>query len=171
METRPADTTAPERLLELAVQKVDGVFVERFGARLFKDHSAESDIYRCVHRFTSVNENGFYRLMKDLTRFCVERLDQQQLKLLTQSTDKNLGSLKRLEQILNDCGTNGRESVRELVGIYELRHSDSHLPSSDVGTAMTLLGVSPEHSPMLRAKRAIESVASCFLRIAEILKN
>ncbi|MHC4402261.1 MAG: hypothetical protein ACYTG0_21555 [Planctomycetota bacterium] len=171
MEARPADSVAPEQLLEFAVDRVDEKFTEKFGARLFRDHSAETGIRRNVHRFTAVDENGLYRLMKELTRLCVERLDMSQLKTLTPNADKSLGSLKRLELILNDCGVNGRDSVRELVGIYDLRHSDAHLPSSDVDDALSLVGLSPDLPPMKNGKKAIQNVAECFLRIAESLHS
>ncbi len=169
MECRPADDdSAPESLFEAAVNQLDEHFFRRFGVRLYRSHPAEAPIVRNIHRFTAVDESGFYCLMKELTRFCIERLNISQLKDLTLNCDKNLGSLKRLEKILNDVGADGRELLSPLVGIYELRHFDSHLPSSSsLDDALALVELNREMPPLKRGKEAIRSVVNCLLRIVD----
>jgi hypothetical protein len=170
MESQPAGTTAPEQLLENAINRVDQSFIEKFGERLFRSHSEEAAILRKVHRFAAFDEAGFFRLMKDLTRLCVERLDSAQLKSMTPTADKNLGSLKRLEHVLNESGANGRDVIRPLVGVYELRHFDSHLPPSDVDRSLALLELNTEMSPLIRAKAAIGRVAVCLSEVADSIR-
>jgi hypothetical protein len=170
MECRPADTFAPESLLESAIDLLDERFSQKYGQPLFREHVAEAVIRQRAHRFLAVDEYGFYRLMKELTRLCVERLDMTLLKKLTSDADKNLASLKRLERLLDKCGISGREAVRELVGIYELRHLDSHLPTSDIEDAFKLLRLDVSQSWMRKGKQAIANVAGALRRIADAIK-
>ena len=156
-------------MFEAAVNQLDEHFFRRFGVRLYRSHPAEAPIVRNIHRFTAVDESGFYCLIEGADElFAFERLNISQLKDLTLNCDKNLGSLKRLEKILNDVGADGRELLSPLVGIYELRHFDSHLPSSSsLDDVLALVELNREMPPLKRGKEAIRSVVNCLLRIVD----
>ena len=95
-----------------------------------------------------------------MTRLFVERLDNDVLKKYTTALDKQQGSLKRLASILSGLKADGRRLTQELAGIYDLRHVDSHLPSSTYEDSYSLLRIEKEESWLRKGQQAIAAVAS-----------
>jgi hypothetical protein len=82
--------------------------------------------------------------------------------------DEKLGTLKRLEKILTALGYDGRKIMGVLVGIYELRLADAHLPSTDTITdSMKLVGVNYEDMKLNSGKKLIENVNTSLAQIKE----
>lgn len=141
MECNPASTHAPEKQFHLGIDKFEQAFLKIFEKNIFRQHSEEKDLIKRIHRFNGINKEGIFQLSKHITKYFIERLNFDVLKELTPSLDKKTGSIKRLEKILNDLGENGRDLTSSFVGIYELRHNDSHLSSSKMKDSFDLLKI------------------------------
>jgi hypothetical protein len=60
------------------------------------------------------------------------------------------GSLKSLERVLATIATptDARDALTSLVGVYELRGADAHLPSAELDKAFRLSGVDKSAAPL-----------------------
>ena len=140
MRARPAHTKSPEELLELAIGEMDQLFVEKFGAPLFRTHHAAEEIVKGIHRFRAIDKPGLLSLAKDLARLIADRIDVNVLrKIAVPPAGEKWGSLKSLEKALASKIEPERAAtmVAPLFGIYELRLGDAHLPSTEIDDAMS----------------------------------
>ena len=141
------------------------------GQPLFADHDATSAILKQVHRFRGLDAAGVLALAKDLARLVADRLDVAVLrKAASPPKGEKWGSLKSLEKataILIDAGQ-ARALMTPLVGTYELRLGDAHLPSSRINEAFGLVGVDPSLPPMQQAVVLIDRNAEVLTHIADI---
>ncbi len=111
-------------------------------------------------------------MCKDITRFLIERIDIDLLKHLKTESEPKLGSLKRLERILTALGYDGRKVLGVLVGIYELRLADAHLPStSDVEEAMALVGVDYEDIRLNAGKHLLQNINTTLVQIKAAIEH
>lgn len=81
-------------------------------------------------------------MAKDLARLIVDSLDAGAIQSITPPPkDEKWGSLKSLEHLL--ASRYNRDLIRRimapLVGVYELRQADAHLPSSKIKEAFELI--------------------------------
>jgi hypothetical protein len=167
MEARPAETTAPESIFFSLIDEIQKISNSKLRSDLFRGHPSEQDISRKIHRFQATTLIGFYLLCKEITRFLIERIDMDFLKRLKKE-DEKLGTLKRLENILTALGYDGRKITGVLVGVYELRLADAHLPSTDkITDAMKLVGVDYEELRFNSGKRLIENINVSLAHIKE----
>jgi hypothetical protein len=167
MQARPAVTIAPEQSFFSLIEEIQNISKAKLETDLFRGHSSEKDIMRKIHRFQASNLEGFYLLCKEITRFLIERIDMDFLKKIKKE-DEKLGTLKRLEKILTALSYDGRSIVGVLVGVYELRLADAHLPSTDkIMESMKLVGVDYEDLKFNSGKRLIENVNTSLIQIKE----
>ena len=144
MRTRPANTWAPEAAIPELMDRLDALFRHWLGAALFKHHDATSIVLRTVHRFRALEQNGLLALAKDLARLIVDRIDIASLRTVcAPPKDQTWGSLKSLENALGTLmpKDQARSLLTPLVGIYELRLGDAHLPSSTIDEAYEMIGI------------------------------
>jgi hypothetical protein len=142
MKARPASTKASEAVLPELMNALDGTFEKWTGAALFQKHASTSEIIREVHRFRTLEPAGVYALAKDLARLIVDRIDVNPLqKIAAPPKGEKWGSLKSLEKALATLvpADTARELLGPLVGIYELRLGDAHLPSRQIAEAFELI--------------------------------
>lgn len=140
MRASPARTKSPEQLLGIAIDELDGLFVNKFGTPLFRTHHAAEEIVESIHRFRAVDKTGLLSLAKDLARLVADRIDVNALRrIIAPPAGEKWGSLKSLEKALGSQIEAERASaiVAPLFGIYELRVGDAHLPSTEINSAMT----------------------------------
>lgn len=167
MQANPAGTIAPEQKFFSLIDDIQKISKSKLGSDLFRGHSSEKNISRKIHRFQATSLEGFYLLCKEITRFLIERIDMDVLKKLKKEDDK-LGTLKRLENILTALGYDGRKIMGVLVGVYELRIADAHLPSTDkITESMQLVGVDYEEMKLNSGKKLIENINSSLTQIKE----
>lgn len=169
MEADPANTTAPEVLLIHSMKYLDKVVEDKWGVRMFVEHHGADEIRKNIHRFQAFDWAGVCSLSKELTRFVIERLNYDLLKSLTPSLDTNTGSMKRLEKVLYDNKFKGRELMAPLVGVYELRKADSHLPPKDYKGAIALIDIGSMENDPLVGKKIICKIAEMLYIIAKLL--
>ncbi|WP_168454158.1 hypothetical protein [Sphingopyxis microcysteis] len=152
MKARPAGTMAPEAHLAEALQDIDDKFAARFGAHLFRKHESHASILASVHRFRALDQNGVFALAKDISRLIVEAIDVAELHRIAppEKGAGGTGSMKSLERVLSTIAPapEARSALTRLVGIYELRGADAHLPSSALDEAFELAGVDRAAAPL-----------------------
>lgn len=174
VKAMPAPTEAPEAFLPEAIELLNALSRDKFGFELFRSHEKFSEILRDSHRFRSINEPGFYSLSKDLARLTAESIDTKALhKIVQPSKGEGTRSLKSLERVLATLipAEDARIVLTPLVGIYELRHGDSHLPGSDIDEAFEMVGVDRGANIVERGYQLMHSCVAALYNIAEILKD
>lgn len=151
MRVQPASTMAPEKYISQALKDLDAAFFERFGKPLLRNHASTSEITRRLHRFRSLDDAGLFALAKDIARVVIEAIDVKGLhEIAPPSGDGGKGSLKSLERVLATFmpASDARTALTQLVGIYELRGADAHLPTAELNEAFAMAGV-PRSTPSI----------------------
>lgn len=87
--------------------------------------------------------------------------------------EEALGSLKSLEWLLGHFlpKAEARKLLTPLVGIYELRLSDAHLPPSEVAEAFSMAGIDRGLALIDQGKAMISSAAMAFEAIRTALRS
>ena len=171
MQAIPAKMDAPERDFFLVIQEIQKVCKSKLGKELFREHSFEEEIHKRIHRFQATSLEEFFLLCKEITRFLIERIDMDFLKTLKKEKD-NLGTLKRLENILTALGYDGREIMGALFGVYDLRLTDAHLPSKEkTEDAMKRVGVDYDEMGFNSGKELINNVNNSLIEIGRAFYN
>ncbi len=172
MRAMPARTQAPEGFLSDAYSTLNKVVTEKTGKPLFREHAQRADLLRLAHRFRAADQAGLLSLAKDLARLTADSIDTKLLQnIVSPPKDEKWGSLKSLEKVLAlvISPEQARKTLSPLVGIYELRHADAHLPSSDVSVALALVGIRSESSTIEQGYQLLYSLVSALYRIAEVI--
>lgn len=171
MQAIPAKTDAPEQDFFLVIQEIQKISKSKLGQELFREHSFEEGINKRVHRFQATSLEGFFLLCKEITRFLIERIDMDFLKTLKKEKD-NLGTLKRLENILVSLGYDGRKIMGVLVGVYDLRLTDAHLPSKGkTQDAMKLVEIDYDEMGFNSGEELIKNVNNSLIEIGRAFYN
>jgi hypothetical protein len=170
----PAATTAPEQEFERLLKRLNEVFASQHGGTLFRSHESTGDILRRVHRFRALDTTDLLALAKDVARITADSIDVGLLRtIIAPPKGVTWRSLKHLEQALAtyvDAAT-ARDALTPLVGIYELRLGDAHLPSSELEDACKLAGVNLTDETMDRAVSLIDGAADSLRRILTIIRS
>jgi hypothetical protein len=135
VKATPANTQAPEKYIDYGHKYLNKEFLRLYQFPFFTNNSEYKNILKNINRFTSISEDGFYELAKNLTKVSIELINTKAIKKIPKlSIDKNLGSIKTLEQFLiqklNFDKNEARKQTSLLAGIYELRIKDSHITNS-----------------------------------------
>jgi hypothetical protein len=144
VRAKPADTQAPESFLANVFQEINKASEEKIGIKIFREHEVIPELIRKTHRFRAIDEAAFYALAKDLARLTADSLDTDAMQTIVPPPKKTKwGSMKSLENLLSSKYDVDfvREILASLVGVYELRHADAHLPSSKVQKAFELIEI------------------------------
>ena len=171
VSAKSAKTFSPERDLYESIIYFNMVFQNVYGEILFTDHTIMKDYWRKVNRFQSCSKEGLLLLCKELTRYVIERINIDLLKKIRPDDPKDIGSIKRLERLLNEYKYKGRELTAPFVGIYELRHADAHLPSENLDDSYKLAEVDFTLPFPIIGKKLIKTIADRVLIIADIIKQ
>jgi hypothetical protein len=174
VRAKPAETLAPEDFLPKVLAELDKEARSTLGFPLFRHHEQVEDLLSRTHRFRALNREGLYALAKDLARIIVERLDAAAMqRLAPPPPDTKWGSLKSLEGLLATRIPEGRARVLvgPLVGIYELRLGDAHLPRSDLKEALRLTEVDTSAPFVHQGRQLFYSCISALVGVLEVLKH
>lgn len=173
VNAEPADTKAPEEYLKKGIELINQLSVEKLNIKIFRDHDAIPQLIEKTHRFRSVDEQSFFALAKDLARLIADSLDADAMQTIVSPQKKvNWGSLKSLENLLaskyDRCIV--RKILAALVGVYELRHADAHLPSSKIDEAFSLIEIDRSAPYVNQGFQMLNLVVSSLFSIVEVLK-
>jgi len=174
MRSEPADTQAPEPFLSIGLGLLAVTIHEQFGVTLLKSHNQTIEIMQKCHRFRAVDTAGLFALSKDLARITADAIDASVIhKLLGLDKKDRPGSLKSLERLIATRidGNVASRVMGPLFGIYELRLADAHLPSSDVLSALKLVGVARDAAPIQQGLQLLCECVSSIYEIVHVLRN
>jgi len=171
-EGNPARTQAPEAYLTKIFDLLSGITIQKFGFSLFRAHEGFHALISAAHRFRSTNQESLFALAKDLARLTADAVDAAAIQKVVSSPKKEKwGSLKSLEALLAtrlDAGM-ARGLLGPLVGIYELRHADAHLASSNTESDLKLARVDQRAPYVTQGYQIIHSCVASLYSIAEEL--
>ncbi|NDV28680.1 hypothetical protein [Desulfovibrio sp. JC010] len=170
----PADTKAPEEFLPKVFELINSLAQEKMKIQLFRKHELIPELLPRIHRFRSIDEQSFYALAKVLARLTADSLDAQAMQTIVTPPKKvNWGSLKSLENLL--ASEYDRDLVRKitapLVGVYELRHADAHLPSSKIEEAFSLIQIDRSSPYVQQGFQLLHQVVSSLFGVLELLQQ
>jgi len=169
MSAKPADTLSPEKKLYEIMNICDIEFNKYYSTKFFTDHRILDKYWLKIHRFRSIDYDSLLLLCKELYRFVIERVNLEGLKKIRPMVPKDLGSIKRIENIINELGYDGRKITAPFVGLNELRQADAHLPSSNLYNSFSLAEIDRTNSYIIIGKKLIDTIASSIYLFARIL--
>ena len=170
----PAKTQAPEAWLERSIEFLNQLSEEIWGDVLFREHQEINSILQNAHRFRALDENGLFALAKDVNRLTTERLNIKLLHTISPPADnEKRGSLKSLEHVLGTLIEQkaARELLGPMVGIYELRVGDAHLPPSDIHDAKEMVGIDGDQHPISQGFQLLHSSVSALTKIGTVMRD
>jgi hypothetical protein len=170
----PAQTQAPEPFLRRGIELLNQLTTNRLGFRLFRDHDQFEEILTRTHRFRSIDQAGFFSLAKDLARLTADSIDAASLqKIVPSPKGEQRRSLKTLTSLLAQeiSDSEARRLVAPLVGVYELRHADAHLPGSNLADSLRLVKVDPDSPFVIQGYQLLDACVSSLYGVAQVLKH
>jgi hypothetical protein len=174
VNAQPADTQAPEAFLAKGLDALNQIAISRFGFGIIRQHDQVPDLIAKAHRFRATDRTGLFSLAKDLARLTADTFDTSAIqRLVTPPKGTKWGSLKSMEQLLliRIKQRSAREILSPLVGIYELRHADAHLPSSEVDEALALVRVDQKAPWVTQGYQLLHACVSSVYTICEIISD
>ena len=174
VEAEPAPTVAPEAFLEKVIKEINEASNENLQIQFFRGHSSINEIVSSIHRFRAIDTNGLYSLSKDLARIIVDDIDTDSIqKIVTPPKKTKWGSLKSIENLLASKipKDEARKIMSPFVGIYELRHGDAHLPSSEIEESFKLIKIDRNQPAVIQGYQMLFACVDNLHVILSILKN
>ena len=172
VKAAPAETLAPEAFLEASLQRFEAATQRALASGILRSHEKVGDLLTAAHRFRAVSEEGLLALAKDLCRLIVDRVDARVLQTIAKPPKgAKWGSLKSLEMVLAlkiDPAV-ARRMLTPLVGLYELRLGDAHLPSAKHAEAFKMASIDPNSPFVMQGHDLLYSCVSCLYRISDAI--
>lgn len=168
MRTQHPATSAPETAITKLMDDLDELFQTWIGTPLFKHHEATLPVLKTIHRFRTLDQSGLLSLAKDLARLTADRIDIGALRAISSpKAGEKWGSMKSLEKALATIlpPDQARSLLTPLVGIYELRLGDAHLPSSSVDDAYAMIGIDRSKNPISQGFQMLARTADALFLI------
>lgn len=144
VKAEPASTLAPEAFIERVINEINEEAKKQLDIRFFRGHHSVSEIIKSINRFRAIDERGLLSLAKDIARIIVDDIDIESVqKIAIPPKNTKWGSLKTIENLLaiKIPSEDAREILSPIVGVYELRHGDAHLPSSNIENSFDLIQI------------------------------
>ncbi|MCG2821467.1 MAG: hypothetical protein L6371_06265 [Candidatus Atribacteria bacterium] len=174
MKAKPANTRAPESFLADGLRVLNTHAKNKLGIKLLKEHESIPELLKKTHRFRALDRTGLFSLAKDMARITADSLDVASIQTIVQPP-KNIkwGSLKSLEHLISiKVGPEvARSILSRFFGVYELRHGDAHLPSSQINEALTLIGIDQSLPYIYQGYQLLHACVSSIFSIADILSK
>jgi hypothetical protein len=174
VRAEPAGSQAPEEFLAEVLSLLNDRAKAKLGIRIFRHHSEIPKLLARTHRFRATDKEGLFALAKDVARLTADSIDSSELqKLVAPPKDAKWGSLKSLEHVLaTKIGPDdARTMLSPLVGIYELRLADAHLPSPETGEAMQLVGIKEQEPYVTQGYQLLHACVSSLYSISKVVED
>ena len=174
VKVEPASTQAPEALIEKAIKKINEATKKQFNIQFFRGHHSISDIINSINRFRAVDDKGLFSLAKDIARIIVDDIDVDAIqKIAPPQKGTKWGSLKTIENllVLKIPQETARQILSPLFGVYELRHGDAHLPSSDIENSFNLIDIDRNLPSVVQGYQMIFTCVNNLHLILKIIEN
>lgn len=171
MKGQPADTQAPEAILGMALKQLMEISKAKLGFSVLEEHESLSEILEHTHRFRATDKAGLCSLAKDVARLTADSINATAIQTIVKPPKGvNWGSLKSLENLVAkrlDPGIS-RSMLGSLVGVYELRLGDAHLPSDRLDEAFDLVGIDQSLPLVHQGCQLIDACVTSILKIVEV---
>lgn len=144
VKAEPVSSNAPEAFIKSVINEINKSSNKQLDTQFFRGHHSVDDIINSINRFRAVDENGIFSLAKDIARIIIDDINVEALqKIATPPKNTKWGSLKTIENLLalKIPHEAARQILSPFVGVYELRHGDAHLPSSDIENSFNLINI------------------------------
>ena len=164
VKAKPASTEAPEAFFEVVINEINDASKRQFKIQFFRGHQSVNDIIKSINRFRAVDEKGLFSLAKDIAKVIADDVDVESLqKIAVPPKNTKWGSLKTIENLLalKVPPETARQIMSPLFGVYELRHGDAHLPSSEIENAFT----------SIKIDRSLPSVVQGYQMLLECVES
>ena len=174
VRANPADTKAPEEYLEHGIEDINILSREKLGITLFREHELLPELLEKTHRFRAIDDSGLFALAKDIARLTADNLDTEKIqRIAPPPKNAQWGSLKSLENLLalKIDANQARLITGGLVGAYELRHADAHLPGKNVQEAFDLLHINRSLPTVIQGYQLIHTCVSSLYLIIDVLRR
>ncbi|MCH8097753.1 MAG: hypothetical protein IID53_11815 [Proteobacteria bacterium] len=174
MKADPAETQAPEDFLERGLVLLNEAASKTHGIEFVREHEHRKHLLSVAHRFRAVDQAGFFALAKDLARLTADSFDSVAMqRIVSPPKGTQWRSLKSLENLvaLHTGAESAHQLVGPLFGIYELRHPDAHLPSSNLSEAYRLADVDQSRPLVFQAYQMLDSCVATLWSLAKILEQ
>lgn len=174
MQARPAKTQAPEAFLKDGLSLLNKNAYSEHGISLLREHDYVAKLLKTTHRFRAIDKAGLYALAKDVARLTADSIDSEAIqKIVSPAGGVKWRSLKLLENLiaLKIDPKMARGMVSPLVGAYELRHGDAHLPSSEIDEALALVQVDKTEPYVHQGLQLLAACVTSIYSIADVLSS
>jgi len=174
VRAQPARTEAPEEFISKGIELINVLSQKQLNISIFRDHEFVRELLPKIHRFRAVDSSGLYALAKDVARLTADSIDTAAMQsIVGPPTGTKWSSLKTLENLLaSKIGSNpARSMLSALVGAYELRHADAHLPSSELDEALVLLKVDKSLPTIFQGYQLLHACVSSLCGVAKVLRR
>jgi hypothetical protein len=146
----------------------------KFAFRLFREHADFKALLAGAHRFRATDQAGFFALAKDLARLIADSIDTAAIqKIVPPPKGEKWGSLKSLEKLLAEKigSQKAHDLLTPLVGVYELRHADAHLASSNIDEAFSMARVDRVQPFDFQGYHLLHSCVSSLWEVLEVFSK
>ena len=171
VEAQPADTQAPETYLTVGLNLLKEVSKDKLGFSVLREHESLPELIENTHRFRAIDKAGLYSLAKDVARLTADSIDATAIQTIVKPPKgEKWGSLKSLEYLLTqrvDPQT-ARSILTSLVGAYELRLGDAHLPSEKIEEAFDLANIDQNLPLIYQGYQLLDECVKSIFRIVEV---
>lgn len=174
VRAQPARTQAPEEFFSKGLELINMLSQKQLGISILKDHEFVRKLLPNIHRFRAVDNPGLYSLAKDVARVTADSLDAAAMQtIVSPPKDTKWGSLKTLENLIaSKIGDNAAHlAMGALFGVYELRHADAHLPSSELDEALALLHLDRGLPTVFQGYQLLYASVSSIFQVVEVLQG
>lgn len=174
VKAEPASTLAPEAFIERVINEINEEAKKQLDIRFFRGHHSIGEIIKSINRFRAIDEKGLFSLAKDIARIIVDDIDIESVqKIAVPPKNTKWGSLKTIENLLaiKIHLEDARKILSPIVGVYELRHGDAHLPSSDIENSFSLIQIDRSLPYITQGYQMIYACVDNLYVILRILKK
>jgi hypothetical protein len=174
VRAEPSPTKAPEAFLERVLEEINEAAKTQLNVPFFRGHQSVKEIINSIHRFRAVDEKGLFSLAKDVARIIADDIDTESLqKIAVPLKGTKWGSIKTVEKLLalKVPPETARHITSPLVGVYELRHGDAHLPSSEIDEAFKLINIDTNLPTVIQGYQMLYECVNNLHIILSIIDN
>lgn len=173
---RPINSKSPEDELKEVVERIHLASESAFGSSILRVHPDFDAIADTCHRFRGTDYIGLGALAKDIARITADSFDAG-LCTTVAPLPKGVSSLKGNKAVENLVASKiGKDKARTLmgplVGTYDLRLTDAHLPGQNAAeAAYRLIGIDRSKPPVHQAVELIDAAAKALGGVASVLQD
>lgn len=174
VRAEPAETQAPEEFLKRGIKTINELSMRKLNFSLFSEHELLPELFERTHRFRAVDDAGIFALAKDVSRLTADRLNITEMQRIAPPPSKTQWrSLKSLEHLLATKidDKKARSLISPLVGAYELRHADAHLPGKETEESFALLDIDRSLPTVIQGYQLLHACVSSLYSVIDVLKN